>query len=44
MNGKRDYKIHRLPCTTAPTAWDGGFAGYGIYPQYKDYYAFHMFL
>ncbi len=21
----------------------GGFAGYGIYPQYKDYYAFHMF-
>lgn len=21
----------------------GGFAGYGIYPQYKDYYAFHLF-
>lgn len=21
----------------------GGFAGYGIYPQYKDLYAFHMF-
>lgn len=21
----------------------GGFAGYGIYPQYKDHYAFHMF-
>ena len=21
----------------------GGFAGYGIYPEYKDYYAFHMF-
>lgn len=21
----------------------GGFAGYGIYPQYKDYYAFHVF-
>lgn len=21
----------------------GGFAGYGIYPQYKDFYAFHMF-
>lgn len=21
----------------------GGFAGYGIYPQYKDYYAFHIF-
>ena len=20
----------------------GGFAGYGIYPQYKDHYAFHM--
>ncbi|WXG41065.1 MAG: glutamine amidotransferase family protein [Candidatus Freyarchaeum deiterrae] len=20
----------------------GGFAGYGIYPDYKDYYAFHM--
>lgn len=22
----------------------GGFAGYGIYPEYKDFYAFHMFL
>ena len=21
----------------------GGFAGYGIYPEYKDYYAMHMF-
>ena len=21
----------------------GGFAGYGIYPQYKDFYAFHIF-
>lgn len=21
----------------------GGFAGYGIYPQYKDYYALHVF-
>ncbi|MCQ2426775.1 MAG: glutamine amidotransferase family protein [Clostridia bacterium] len=21
----------------------GGFAGYGIYPEYRDYYAFHMF-
>ncbi|GMO61446.1 MAG: glutamine amidotransferase family protein [Treponemataceae bacterium] len=21
----------------------GGFAGYGIYPEYKDYYAFHLF-
>ena len=21
----------------------GGFAGYGIYPQYADYYAFHVF-
>ena len=21
----------------------GGFAGYGIYPQYKEYYAFHIF-
>ena len=21
----------------------GGFAGYGIYPQYEDYYAFHIF-
>lgn len=22
----------------------GGFAAYGIYPEYKDYYAFHIFL
>ena len=21
----------------------GGFAAYGIYPQYRDYYAFHLF-
>jgi len=21
----------------------GGFAGYGIYPQYKELYAFHLF-
>ena len=21
----------------------GGFAGYGIYPEFKDYYAFHLF-
>ena len=21
----------------------GGFAGYGIYPEYADYYAFHIF-
>ena len=21
----------------------GGFAAYGIYPEYKDYYAFHIF-
>ena len=21
----------------------GGFAGYGIYPEYKDHYAFHVF-
>lgn len=21
----------------------GGFAGYGIYPEYKDLYAFHVF-
>lgn len=22
----------------------GGFAGYGIYPEYKDFYALHIFL
>lgn len=21
----------------------GGFAGYGIYPEYRDFYALHMF-
>ncbi len=21
----------------------GGFAGYGIYPEYKEFYAFHIF-
>lgn len=28
---------------TAPTVWAGGFAAYGIYPEYRDYYAFHIF-
>ena len=22
----------------------GGFAAYGIYPEYRDFYALHMFL
>ena len=37
-----DCQIH---CSHARSfQWlGGGFAGYGIYPQYKDYYAFHIF-
>ena len=31
------------PCTIVPTGLGGGFAGYGIYPEYADYYAFHVF-
>lgn len=28
---------------TAPTDWVGGFAGYGIYPEYRDLFALHLF-
>lgn len=29
---------------TAQTALGGGFAAYGIYPEYRDFYAFHIFI
>ena len=29
---------------TDPNGLGGGFAGYGIYPEYKDFYAFQCFL
>ncbi|MBR6917589.1 MAG: hypothetical protein IKN38_05335 [Clostridia bacterium] len=32
-----------LPMHDRSNGLGGGFAGYGIYPEYKDFYAFHMF-
>ena len=32
-----------LPMHDRSNGLGGGFAGYGIYPQYKDLYAFHVF-
>lgn len=32
-----------IPMHDRSNGLGGGFAGYGIYPEYKDYYAFHIF-
>ena len=32
-----------IPMHDRSNGLGGGFAGYGIYPEYKDFYAFHMF-
>lgn len=32
-----------LPMHDRSNGLGGGFAGYGIYPEYKDFYAFHVF-
>ncbi len=32
-----------IPMHDRSNGLGGGFAGYGIYPDYKDFYAFHMF-
>lgn len=33
-----------IPMHDRSNGLGGGFAGYGIYPEYKHFYAFHMFL
>ena len=32
-----------IPMHDRSNGLGGGFAGYGIYPEYKDFYALHMF-
>ena len=32
-----------LPMHDRSNGLGGGFAGYGIYPEYRDFYAFHIF-
>ncbi|MFQ9741845.1 MAG: hypothetical protein ACLRX5_04830 [Slackia sp.] len=32
-----------VPCIDRSNGLGGGFAGYGIYPEYRDFYALHMF-
>ena len=42
MSGKTIYEAMK-PMHDRSNGLGGGFAGYGIYPEYKDYYALHLF-
>jgi len=42
MTGERIIESMR-PMHDRSNGLGGGFAGYGIYPEYKDFYAFHLF-
>lgn len=42
MTGERIIES-MLPMHDRSNGLGGGFAGYGIYPKYKDFYAFHVF-
>ena len=42
MSGERIYHAMK-PMHDRSNGLGGGFAGYGIYPEYKDFYALHMF-
>lgn len=42
MTGEKIVKS-MVPMHERSNGLGGGFAGYGIYPDFKDFYAFHMF-
>lgn len=42
MNGEKIAEA-MVPMHERSNGLGGGFAAYGIYPDYKDYYAFHIF-
>lgn len=42
MSGEMIYNAMK-PMHDRSNGLGGGFAGYGIYPEYKDFYALHMF-
>lgn len=42
MTGERIVQAMK-PMHDRSNGLGGGFAGYGIYPEYRDFYAFHMF-
>ncbi len=42
MTGKKITES-MIPMHDRSNGLGGGFAGYGIYPEYKDFYAFHIF-
>ncbi len=42
MSGKTVVEAMK-PMHDRSNGLGGGFAGYGIYPEYRDFYAFHMF-
>lgn len=43
MTGEKIIESMR-PMHDRSNGLGGGFAGYGIYPEYKDFFALHMFL
>lgn len=42
MNGEKIVQS-MVPMHERSNGLGGGFAGYGIYPEYKDFFAFHIF-
>ena len=42
MSGEMIYNAMK-PMHDRSNGLGGGFAGYGIYPEYKEFYALHMF-
>ena len=43
MSGEKIIKS-MIPMHDRSNGLGGGFAAYGIYPEYRDFYAFHVFL
>ena len=42
MTGEKIFKS-MIPMHDRSNGLGGGFAGYGIYPEYKDFFALHLF-
>ncbi|MBR6025331.1 MAG: hypothetical protein IK069_01080, partial [Firmicutes bacterium] len=43
INGEKIIKAMK-PMHDRSNGLGGGFAAYGIYPEYRDFYAFHLFV
>ena len=44
MSGEKNNREHEAHARPLQRPGGGGFAAYGIYPEYKDFFALHMFL